>query len=439
MSDAESLIERYVEQMPDYAKDWCYRRITRQLNKTGQLPDQSTVIGVADYLSSLDSEHETYRKLNRISWNDAVWLQEKWHEAIARKAAKMKELEGDPSGDVVVECEDGYKWIVLKTPEQLNFEGNMMGHCIGNGNYDKSGNAFYSLRDQNNAPHVTVEFNQNGNDYIQICGKANQSVGVEYWNQVWKLFGAIGTHNGLEIFSAREYCIVSEGQIYFEDDAQNIIDKGLPVDDYYLHAVSCGLATNGRLYLLNNDNIPSDVIFQRVKLCADSTLEEWKWDVLGNFDAYYATNLKAIAKHVKFGGDVCVAGTSISHWQNDVEGDFHAYESKFKTVSATVRFGGNVDIRKTKAAHWTVDVYGCFDARGSSLKTVELHVIFADVAVDDTNIEYWSNEVEGTFSALGTPLKEISENVRIAGCVSVEDGVIRGDLKFNQSLMAPWA
>jgi hypothetical protein len=69
------------------------------------------------------------------------------------------------------------------TPEGLDYEGNAMGHCVGRGAYDE-GCEILSLRDRNNLPHCTVEWNEDDKTVQQVQGRANQSVVSTYHGMV---------------------------------------------------------------------------------------------------------------------------------------------------------------------------------------------------------------------------------------------------------------
>jgi len=63
---------------------------------------------------------------------------------------------------VIATYEHGYRWVKLVTALQFEREGRLMNHCVGNGNYYNtwrmsSAKEYYSLRDKNNMPHVTLE------------------------------------------------------------------------------------------------------------------------------------------------------------------------------------------------------------------------------------------------------------------------------------------
>jgi uncharacterized protein YjbI with pentapeptide repeats len=67
---------------------------------------------------------------------------------------------GIPQGDVVMEFDDGYTIQALVTDRQLEVEGEVMGHCVGD-YCQQVANAevvILSLRDPKGKPHVTIEW-----------------------------------------------------------------------------------------------------------------------------------------------------------------------------------------------------------------------------------------------------------------------------------------
>lgn len=72
---------------------------------------------------------------------------------------KRDNRESLSAGAVVYDFGNGYTIQKLTTPEQLQFEGDEMGHCVGGYHYqvERGDTIIYSLRDSKNIPHVTIE------------------------------------------------------------------------------------------------------------------------------------------------------------------------------------------------------------------------------------------------------------------------------------------
>lgn len=74
----------------------------------------------------------------------------------------------------VMELENGFCIVRLLTPQALDRESAVLGHCIGQGSYDHklAGGAweFYSLRDARNKPHATLDVHAAQNMLLQCKG-----------------------------------------------------------------------------------------------------------------------------------------------------------------------------------------------------------------------------------------------------------------------------
>lgn len=368
-------IQETVAQFPVFAQSWAAKRLQRYFNLHARLPSEHEMCGVKDYLSSLTESDKIRQKLNKVSWQDAVQLQKNWHEDIARKSAKMKDFGGDSGGDTLIDCDDGYNWIELKTPEQFDFEGNAMGHCIGKGSYDNSKNRFFSLRDRSNLPHITVEFDPRANKYTQIQGQTDKPVIKSYFKYMRTFFERFGQYNGLERFANGRDFVAVKDMLYLDKDADNILEhKDIIVDDMYFGGKSYGLTIDGKIISFQEEEIPDNTAFKHVRLGQKSNIKEWKWNVVGEFDAT-RSKLEKIADNVKFGGNVLITGSDIKHWTVNVSGDFNASWSVLETIADYVVFEGNVYVSGAKIKHWHNKVKGNFYTVDSEM-TLERHKIY---------------------------------------------------------------
>ena len=108
---------------------------------------------IADYLNGAE---EFPKDLWERSLNGMFDLSTEWHDTL-----KYRE---DPTGDyenkeVVYDFGNGFTIVDIMTENDLEVEGNKMGHCVG-GYCDAvaEGDVFiYSLRDKRNEPHATIE------------------------------------------------------------------------------------------------------------------------------------------------------------------------------------------------------------------------------------------------------------------------------------------
>lgn len=379
------------------------------------------VLLVRDYIASLSETDRIYKKLHKVSWKDAVKLQAKWHASLA--LSEQKTPKGDPSGELILECKDGYKWVRISTPEQLDYEGNAMGHCVGSGGYDETVDHIYSLRDSNNLPHATVEFNPKLNRYEQIQGRGNKLVSTKYWFAIKALFDYLPGYDGLHAYRKRNSCISVGDTIHIGKDIYPILshsdvvitDMNIPKEASY------GLTVEGKIYwLCGNEQIPDGTVFKHVFLRNNESILEWKWDVMGGFLAV-ESSLSMIAAHVKFHGNVKILNCHIKRWYHDVPGDFCIFNCPLTEVDEQTKFGGGVHLSQTNVKHWNTNVPGYFDVKKTPLESISSQTVFGrSVSIRRANITHWVNNVPGNFYISDCPLVSID-----AGCIFGGDVEVR--------------
>ena len=97
-------------------------------------------------------------------------------------------------------------WCKLISPDAMEREGKLMGHCVGNGSYAQAvaqdRTTIYSLRDDENQPGVTVEVNMRNDDITlnQVKGKGNKAPTAKYAPFVKEFLNALNvsvTHHGV--------------------------------------------------------------------------------------------------------------------------------------------------------------------------------------------------------------------------------------------------
>lgn len=98
---------------------------------------------VLDWLAGLaDREPGRYRRLNRMTFEQALNASRQWHQQLARKAEKLRDRsipddqENAPTVLEVPELGEGWHWVWLKTSVARELEGASMGHCVGSGGYE---------------------------------------------------------------------------------------------------------------------------------------------------------------------------------------------------------------------------------------------------------------------------------------------------------------
>lgn len=204
------------------------------------------VQNVVDWMKHLmRNDEREYAKIGRYSFEQADQAQQQWHATMAKKSGKtgVATVEG---AEKVMDVGD-HAWWQLTSPEALESEGEVMGHCVGG--YDKdvaSGKKrIYSLRDSKNRPHVTIEVGNEKDRYRaysdrnatdsakwavqQVKGKGNAAPVERYQKAVqalvnkldlkWGLGGEADMKDGGAIRIGNDY-------VSFSDVAEQIASDG---------------------------------------------------------------------------------------------------------------------------------------------------------------------------------------------------------------------
>jgi hypothetical protein len=109
-----------------------------------------------------NSNHPTRRGLDvmKMQTHDMHSKIQEWDEAMAQEAEHKRTM-GDPTlkGEVAHSWPDGWTVQNLTSEPSLKYEGDRMGHCVGDYGslVGDGGTMIYSLRDPKNIPHVTAE------------------------------------------------------------------------------------------------------------------------------------------------------------------------------------------------------------------------------------------------------------------------------------------
>lgn len=159
----------------------------------------SEVEHVIDYLCQ-----NTVVKMQMMSYPQAVKKAEKWTLQLQKQANKITEKKGDTK--VVLDFKDGFKVVQLIGKNAFEREGKLMRNCVAS--YYGKDTKIYSLRDNFNNPHCTMEQDQ------QIKGKGNGDTHPKYIKYVvafleWtgmKVRDSEMKHLGYEVEMFPKYC-----------------------------------------------------------------------------------------------------------------------------------------------------------------------------------------------------------------------------------------
>ena len=200
--------------LPDNPPEWLVKRFLAGEPLFEVKLDNNFITKVSHAIDYLNEEDKVP---DRLSVEDTLIKAANWSYKIE---IETKNLEGEGASEPVYAFENGYQFVKLISKEAFTREGNKMGHCVA-GYYDRSASgciSIYSLRDEKNEPHVTIEVNGDGK-IIQIQGKGNK-VPVERYLSMTSDF-IIDKSEDLNIVLDERFCkmlsIVKVGDKYFNE------------------------------------------------------------------------------------------------------------------------------------------------------------------------------------------------------------------------------
>lgn len=122
---------------------------------------------------------DTNADIFSLDFEQAFKKQTEWHEEMRRKYQLENFNVPDIDEDrVIFRFSDKSHFLYLLKAEDLKREGSLMGHCVGGSNYrskiKNKQSIILSIRDKDNAPHVTIEIDVNSRKVIQKYGKSNK-------------------------------------------------------------------------------------------------------------------------------------------------------------------------------------------------------------------------------------------------------------------------
>ena len=176
-------MKKYIEYILNFqcnnfieVENWINMNLQNHLKSNQE--DQDEIEHILDYLCSSKAP----KRLKKMSYSEAKSNSDKWLKSLIKNNKTIVENENDVK--VVLELGEGFKWVKLISEASYKNEGIRMRHCVGGGNYNDKD--IYSLRDENNEPHCTIEKDN------QIKGKGNGSITLKYIGYVVSFLEYLG-------------------------------------------------------------------------------------------------------------------------------------------------------------------------------------------------------------------------------------------------------
>ncbi|AQU89195.1 hypothetical protein B0W47_16565 (plasmid) [Komagataeibacter nataicola] len=453
LTDIQEQANLYAGKCPEFAKEWMKKRLESYAKKNDyNLPPEDEITNTRDWLHGLQEEDpKLANKIDRISWEAGQGHQEKWHDKLAKKAEKLSEFRGNPDDITpMIKYEDGFQWVKLDTPEAKDFEGNAMGNCVGKGGYDNK--TIFSLRDKDNFPHVTIEYDEKTKTIQQMKCKGNSEVTDDYMPVVKNLMMELKPEHIYDIDNAvskdgdyyigiyeikqavndgikfdainieGEYALSKEGEFYTNFiDIYDAMKEGVKFDDVQLDSLyeqqNYALSNDGILCVENDiyDTKDKGLKFDKGKISVSGEYTMSKDGTL-----YVGVNeiKQAVENGVKF--ETIDMRTAIMYAYAE-DGSLYLGQNAIKNIPEDVVLK-EVDITGSKnITEFNNKVEGRFIAPFSGLEKIGPNAEFGD-EVDIRgckNLTGFNNKVEGFFYADDSGLEKIGPNAEFGGNVDV--------------------
>lgn len=297
--------------MSDIIKEWLESNVVNYRKKHGQDSiKKSDLDHIIDWLKSSDSVRQR-KRLSRVSPKDALILANKWTEKLNKKFEKVKELGKDQDGvNEILSFKNGYKIVELVSEYSYEREGSKMGHCVGS--YHGKSVTIFSLRDEENEPHCTIEFNKKEKSILQIKGKANKNVASKYHYYIINFLNNLD-YDLIDPYDLENIDCKSFGSYIYKKDKEVKeikVNKSLNIKNIGVKDTFDLLVVNGDL-LMDGFNL-SKKIAKELVVYGDLVIENSfsllriadKIKVIGNVEIVECENVKALGSDIQVSGHV---------------------------------------------------------------------------------------------------------------------------------------
>ena len=149
MKNKLSLVKEYRINNNPRIDQWVKTHLLGFLIKNPLQKDHNEITHILDFLKS----DESPKRITRLGYKDAKIAAEKWVEKLTKNVNEYELDEKDIK--TVKRYHNGYRWVELLSEQSYKREGSKMGHCVAS--YWSRPEKIYSLRDEKNQPHCTVE------------------------------------------------------------------------------------------------------------------------------------------------------------------------------------------------------------------------------------------------------------------------------------------
>ena len=269
------------------------RWLANSVKETHNMPNQNEMLYIKDFIDGSGDNFD----FSKYTWDQLMFEANQWHEEKFYKEAPDLKLKYK-TNDVVYSFKNGYHIVSVTDPEDLETEGKTMQHCVG-GYCDlvaSGGTKIYSLRDQNNDPHATMEtsisFDDKGNTYeeiAQIKGKQNKPPVKKYQDMIKQWLA--DTFEPSEYADTYDYLAIAN-----EKDIDVLLDITIRnFKEYGLEPDEPDAAKEKVFEFLLNDS--AEITPERAKKISDILINICSVQYSGDYFGYFpANNISKILK-----------------------------------------------------------------------------------------------------------------------------------------------
>ena len=367
-------------------RDCFYSSCSGYLDKELTKPKMNLKV---DFLKTVH-DYSTFEK--------AIVAADKWHYDLAVKAQKQTFMAEDRQRmengtEFVMDLGDGFKAVRLMTPEALDAESDKMGHCVGQGGYDRAvrSNAIqiYSIRDEKGEPHVTFEIQ---NNLVKQCkGKADRSVVKKYLPYVQRF--------------------ISETGFNPYDDAKNM-----------------GMVKNAEGKFVNMYDIPAGTRFKNLDLSNTEVAVLPEGIVVEGLADLSGSQIERLPDDFQTGGTLKINNTKMETLPDGfrVGGSLSAKGSALKSLPEGLYVGLDLDVSDTKVASLprSFSVKRNIDVSRTPIRDFPFNLkVGGDLAFAGTEIDFLPAglDVGGSLNAARSGLLRWPENAKIGKDVDLSE------------------
>lgn len=270
--------------------NWVKTHLFGFLMKNKDKKDHNEITHILDFLNS----KEAPKRITRMGYVEAKIAAHKWVAKLNKNFVEDEIIEHDIH--TVRKYPNGYNWVKLQTHEAYKREGSKMGHCVAD--YYGKETQIYSLRDELNLPHCTVEIRDHHlyKEISQLRGKQNKAPVIKYIPYIRDMFlvsvGGTWIERDYKINEhelKNLYLYNNEGEILDLFSLPSVVTFKKTLSNYEMRDISIGLESCQKVTF--NEHVTMTIetfskrknwIFKKgVSLIGDESDSEFELDLQG--------------------------------------------------------------------------------------------------------------------------------------------------------------